>query len=204
MQIGNTICYDCAHENACHKRREKPCKCEKKKTSKRTWWGGKPAQKKAKPRRRRKRVVEYDYDYGHDDRRCTCGEYSDSEYDSEEDARPRVVKRVRKVTKEKNTEKPRKRIDKRSTRGRARGRPTREPAEAAGDESDDSLLCQVSDGDAETECDEEAAPRDLKDALKDAVGWSRTLSKEDSDELGERAKGSNSSREFCRQSRHSV
>lgn len=56
----------------------------------------------------------------------------------------------------------------------------------------------------ETECEEQTPAQELKDTLQDAAAWSRTPSKEDSEELGEREKESNASREFCKQSRHSV
>lgn len=71
---------------------------------------------------------------------------------------------------------------------------------ASGGESDDSLRCQVSDVDfgSETERGDAVAH------YKYAVGWPRTPSRGDSDELGERGKGSRSPREFCRRSRHSI
>ena len=39
---------------------------------------------------------------------------------------------------------------------------------------------------------------------KHAVDWPQTPSREDSDELGERGKGSLTSREFCKRSRQSI
>lgn len=152
-------------------------------------------------------MIEYDYDDGQVDRRCQCGEeHSDSEdeSDEEEERRPRVVRRARKATRKIKTREPRK-TKKRHTQRTTRRKSNPKLAETEGDESDDSLRCQVSHDDVETECEEDSPGQELKDTLKDVVGWSRTLSKEDSEELGERVKESkNTSQEFCKQSRHSV
>lgn len=93
---------------------------------------------------------------------------------------------------ERVVEKPRRRTERRHAPRRARRKRARTP-DASDDESDDSLRGQVSDVDFGSETER-----------GDAVGWPRTPSKEDSDELGERGKGSHSFREFCKRSRHSI
>lgn len=150
-------------------------------------------------------MIEYDYGYRQGGGRCTCGEeHSDSEDESEEEERrPRAVRRTKKATRKNRIREPRK-AKKRFAQTRARTKANPKPVETEGDESDNSLRCQVSDDDGETECEEKTPAQELKDTLKNAAGWSRTLSKEDSEELGERVKGSNTSRDFCKQSRHSV
>lgn len=201
VKVNNTICYVCVHDEACHKRR-RSCKRQGKETSKRTWWGGKAAR----PKRRRKVIeYEYEYDYGGADRGCTCGdEHPDSEDESaEEPEMRRVVRRATKVKTRDRTQKPREQTKKTDAQGRTRWRSAPKPVQV-GDESDDSLRCQVSFEDSGAGCEEESLAQGFEDALKDVVGRSRTLSKEDSDELGERAKDSHSSRELGKPSRHSV
>lgn len=204
--MNNAICYDCLRPDGDtrYHQRYSPCKCQKKKPSKRTWWGSKPTRKKPKARRRiKKRVTEYEYDYGDTNGRCRCGDGSDSEYETaEEEVRPRVVKRDRKVreerVRERLVEKPRRRRERRHAPRWARRKRVRTPG--SDDESDGSLRCQVSDVDFGSETEK----GDAVACYKHAVGWPRTPSTEDSDELGERGRGRHTSRDFCKRSRHSI
>ena len=211
MQVSNTICCDCVHKDASRERQREPYRCQKK-TSKGRRWGRKPAEKKTKARITRKTVTRYDYDYKHGhnhvDKGCPCVRLPDSEYDSDEEeagSGTRGLRGVKSTRKERKTQGFRTQACRRKPpHRRTRKRPAPPPTEVTEDNSDDSLLGQVSDENGETECEDQAPRRDLKDVLKDVVGWSRTLSKEESDDLVELGKGSSSSRVSCKQSRHSI